>query len=99
MKHSRGQPLLATFGVLPGAQLMHTICRFGSHQSNASNGAQFGVEMKELEPLEADHTKLKANFVGCEITRGGLRNQPLAAKWCPSCCKISQPSCTAAKIS
>nr|CAN82477.1 hypothetical protein VITISV_043186 [Vitis vinifera] len=40
--------------------------------------------MKELEPLEADHTKLKANFVGCEITRGWLRNQPLAAKWCPS---------------
>ena len=30
--------------------------------------------MKELEPLEADHTKLKANFAGCEITRGWLRN-------------------------
>ena len=29
----------------------------------------------------------------------GLRNQPLAAKWCPSCCEISQPSCTPAKIS
>ena len=24
--------------------------------------------MKKLEPLEADHTKLKANFVGCEIS-------------------------------
>ena len=23
--------------------------------------------MKKLEPLEADHTKLKANFAGCEI--------------------------------
>ncbi|RVW76543.1 hypothetical protein CK203_064335 [Vitis vinifera] len=26
------------------------------------------VEMKKLEPLEANHTKLKANFVGCEIS-------------------------------
>ena len=24
--------------------------------------------MKKLEPLEADHTKLKANFAGCEIS-------------------------------
>ena len=24
--------------------------------------------MKELEPLEADHTKLKANFAGYEIS-------------------------------
>ena len=60
----------------------------GSQKSNALNGARFGVEMKELESLEADHTKLKANFVGCEITRGWLRNQPLAAKWCPSRCEI-----------
>ena len=36
----------------------------GSYQFNASNGTQFGVEMKELQPLEADHTKLKANFAG-----------------------------------
>ena len=73
MKNSRGQPLLDTFGALPGAQLMHTICRFEAREeSNASNDAQFGVEMNKLEPLEADHTKLKANFVGCEITRGWL---------------------------
>ena len=24
--------------------------------------------MKKLEPLEANHTKLKANFAGCEIS-------------------------------
>ena len=24
--------------------------------------------MKKLEPLQADHAKLKANFVGCEIS-------------------------------
>ncbi|RVW66378.1 hypothetical protein CK203_066001 [Vitis vinifera] len=36
----------------------------GSQQSNASNGSQIRVEMKKLEPMEADHSKLKANFVG-----------------------------------
>ena len=44
-----------------------------SQQSNASNGVQFGAEMKELQPLEAEHYKLKANFAA-------LRNQPFAAK-------------------
>ena len=44
-----------------------------SQQSNGSNGAQFGAEMKELQPLEAEHRKLKANFAA-------LRNQPFAAK-------------------
>ena len=34
--------------------------------------------MKELEPLEADHTKLKANFAGCEISLW-LRNGALHA--------------------
>ena len=59
----------------------------GSQQSNASNGARFRVEMKELQPLETDHSKLKANFTW-------LRNQPWAAKCCPFCCEISQPACT-----
>ena len=31
----------------------------GSQQSNALNSAQFEVEMKELQPLQADHSKLK----------------------------------------
>ncbi|KAL6321690.1 hypothetical protein AAG906_031199 [Vitis piasezkii] len=35
----------------------------GSQKSNASNGSQIGVEMKKLELMEADHSKLKANFV------------------------------------
>ena len=48
--------------------------RSGSQQSNASNGLQIRVEMKKLEPMEADHSKLKANFAG-------LRNQPSAAKF------------------
>ncbi|RVW40902.1 hypothetical protein CK203_076909 [Vitis vinifera] len=45
----------------------------GSQQSNASNGVRFGVEMKELQPLEADQSKLKENFAR-------LRNHPFAAK-------------------
>ena len=34
----------------------------GSQKSNASNGAWFRVEMKELQPLQADHSKLKEEF-------------------------------------
>nr|CAN79120.1 hypothetical protein VITISV_011710 [Vitis vinifera] len=60
----------------------------GSQKSNTSNGVRFEVEMKELEPLEADHTKLKANFAGCEISLW-LRNQPLAAKSAFGCEMVS----------
>ena len=52
----------------------------GSQKSNASNGAWFRVEMKELQPLQEDHSKLKENF-----TR--LRNQPWAAKMLSFCCE------------
>ena len=60
----------------------------GSQQSNASNSSQIGVEMKKLEPLEADHIKLKANFAG-------LRNQPLVAKSFRShfVCLRNSPEC------
>nr|CAN74000.1 hypothetical protein VITISV_040581 [Vitis vinifera] len=34
----------------------------GSQKSNASNSVQFGVEIKELQPLQADHSKLKEEF-------------------------------------
>ena len=47
--------------------------------------------MKKLEPLEADHSKLKANLVA-------LRNQPLATKSAFGCEMISQPSCTFVKF-
>ena len=46
----------------------------GSQESNASNGLLFGVEMKELQPLEANHSKLKEEF--CTA----LRNHPFVAK-------------------
>ena len=53
----------------------------GSQQSNASNGTLFGVEMTELQPLEADHSKLKEEF--CTVAKS------------PFCCEmISQPFCT-----
>ena len=58
----------------------------GSQESNASNGTQFGVEMKELQPLQADHSKLKEEV--CKV----LRNQPFVAR-------ISQPFCTVLWIS
>ena len=45
----------------------------GSQESNTLNGVRFGIETKELQPLEAKHRKLKANFAA-------LRNQPFAAK-------------------
>ena len=34
----------------------------GSQKFNASNGARFGVEKKELQPLQEDHSKLKEDF-------------------------------------
>ena len=39
----------------------------GSQKSNASNGVWFGVEMKELQPLQAYHSKLKAKW--CTTTK------------------------------
>ena len=60
--------------------------RSGSQKSNASNGSQIRVEMKKLEPMEADHSKLKANFAG-------LRNQPLAAKSDFGCEMVSLTKC------
>ena len=89
-KDSHCQPLLEHFLELKLC-ILYVVSKLGSHQSNDSNGVLFGVEMKELQPLEADHFKLKANFAG-------LWNQPLATKWCPLCCEISPPSCTAAKF-
>ena len=47
----------------------------GSQKSNALNGAQFGVETKKLQPLQANHSKLKEAF--CKV----LRNHPFVAKW------------------
>ena len=59
----------------------------GSQQSNASNVTWFRVEMKELQPLQADHSKLKEEF--CTA----LRNHHFAAKWFRShfvqCCGFS----------
>ncbi|KAL6336545.1 hypothetical protein AAG906_025096 [Vitis piasezkii] len=55
----------------------------GSHESNYSNGTRFRVEMKELDPLEVDHTKLKANFMGfisCELERKSKVNDHLEWK-------------------
>ena len=47
----------------------------GSQQSNASNRVQFGAEMRKLQPLEDNCSKLKEGF------RKVLRNQPFVAEW------------------
>ena len=47
MKNSRGQQLLYTFGVLPGAQLMHTICCFEARE--VSNPTLQIVHKSELK--------------------------------------------------
>ena len=47
----------------------------GSQESNASNGARFGVETKELQPLQADHSKV-------------LRNQPFVARISQPFCTV-----------
>ena len=47
----------------------------GSKESNASNGARFGVETKELQPLQADHSKV-------------LRNQPFVARISQPFCTV-----------
>ena len=54
----------------------------GSQESNSSNGAQFGVETKKLQPLQVNHSKLKKSF--CKSVAKSL-----------FCCEvISQPFCT-----
>ena len=58
----------------------------GSQKSNASSGVRFGVEMKKLQPLQVNHSKLKEAFSKV------LRNQPFVAR-------ISQPFCIVLWIS
>nr|CAN77880.1 hypothetical protein VITISV_042803 [Vitis vinifera] len=53
---SQQEQILAT-------QAQHTaILSSRSQQSNALNGTRFGVETKDLQPLQADHSKLKEDF-------------------------------------
>ena len=49
----------------------------GSQQFNASNGVRFEVEMKELQPLEADHSKLKEDFRTAAKSTLGYENVAL----------------------
>ncbi|RVX05168.1 hypothetical protein CK203_020244 [Vitis vinifera] len=54
--------------------IKHILDDSRSQQSNASNGVQFGVETKKLQPLQANHSELKEAF--CKV----LRNHPFVAK-------------------
>ena len=77
MKHildnSRGSHFWSTFWSLIDACYI-PFQRSGSQQSNALNGAQFGVETKKLHPLQVNHSKLKEAFYKV------LRNHPFVAK-------------------
>ena len=41
--------------------------------------------MKKLSPLEANHTKLKANFASCEISLWLQNHKVIATKWAFGC--------------
>ncbi|RVW28131.1 Retrovirus-related Pol polyprotein from transposon RE1 [Vitis vinifera] len=58
----------------PDQMEAHQKTSSGSQKSNASNGVQFGVETKKLQPLQANHSELKEAF--CKV----LRNHPFVAK-------------------
>ena len=47
--------------------------------------------MKKLEPLEADHAKLKANFVGCEISLWLQNHKRKAAKFRSHLARLRNP--------
>ncbi|KAL6321565.1 hypothetical protein AAG906_021804 [Vitis piasezkii] len=51
-----------SFEALKSFAITNPECKEENQQSNALNGLQIGVEMKKLELMEADHSKLKANF-------------------------------------
>ena len=90
-EENRGQQLQSSCTLLEHFPSPFCTCyipfqRSGSQESNASSGVQFRVEMKKLQPLQDDHSKLKEAF--CKV----LRNQPFVAR-------ISQPFCTVLWIS
>ena len=60
MKDSRGHKLLKNFLELNSCML-YFFQSSGSQESNASNGVRFGVETKELQPLQSDHSKVLRN--------------------------------------
>ena len=94
MKNSRGQKLFNTFGAFPRVQFMHTICRFEARE--VSNPKLQMVHESKLKWRSYSHWK---PITPSWMPISQLRNQPLAAKWRPSACKILQPSCMPTKSS
>ncbi|RVW74758.1 hypothetical protein CK203_064449 [Vitis vinifera] len=78
-EENRGQQLQSSFTLLEYFKksifyILYTISKLRKSRINASNGARFGVETKELKPLQEDHSKLKEEF--CTT----LRNHPFVAR-------------------
>ena len=94
MKNSRGQQLLDTFWALYGVHFMHTICSFEAQE--VKNPMLQTVHESELTWRSYSHWK---PITPSWRPISQLRNQPLAAKWRPSACKILQPSCMPTKSS
>ena len=55
--------------------ILYTISKLRKSRIQCFKRWQFGVEMKELQPLQADHSKLKEEIFKV------LRNHPFVAKW------------------
>ena len=68
----------------------------GSQKFNSSNGVRFGVEMKELQPLEANHSKLKEEF--CTAAKSAFCYEVISQPFL-CVCEISQTSFSPAKWS
>ena len=58
--------------------ILYVVSKLGKSEIQRFKRPWFKAEMKKLEPLEADHTKLKANFASCEISLW-LRNHKVIA--------------------
>ena len=68
------QPLLEHF-MKSNLCMLYVVSKLRKSTIQCSNSVRFGLEMKELQPLQADHSKLKEEF--CTA----LRNHPFVARW------------------
>ena len=60
--------------------------------------ANWSWNEKVIIVIRSQSHQAKGQFRSCEVTRCLLRNQPLATKWRPSACEISQPILHACEI-
>ena len=98
LEDSHCQPLLENFLDLNSC-IQYVVLKLGKLAIQCFKWCAIQSWNEGVTTIGSQPLKAKGQFRRVTKSRGGLRNQPLAAKWCPSCCEISQPSCTAAKFS